>query len=65
MYEILGKEEYYMPRGVKGSGKKPVNAKKPATEKKSASPTPPIRNELRRQTRKLSSCKSSTPPAKN
>ena len=53
MYEILGKEEYYMPRGVKGSGKKPVNAKKPATEKKECKPYPTYQERIEAADKKI------------
>ena len=42
-----------MPRGVKGSGKKPVNAKKPATEKKECKPYPTYQERIEAADKKI------------
>ena len=42
-----------MPRGVKGSGKKPVNSKKPATEKKERKPYPTYQERIEAADKKM------------
>ena len=42
-----------MPRGVKGSGKKPVNAKKTATEKKERKPYPTYQERIEAADKKI------------
>lgn len=42
-----------MPRGVKGSGKKPVNSKKPITEKKERKPYPTYQERIEMADRKI------------
>lgn len=42
-----------MPRGVKGSGKKPINAKKTATEKKERKPYPTYQERIEAADKKI------------
>ena len=42
-----------MPRGVKGSGKKPVNSKKPATEKKERKAYPTYQERIEAADKKM------------
>ena len=46
-----------MPRGVKGSGKKPVNSKKPTTEKKERKPYPTYQERMEAADKKIEQLK--------